>query len=111
LLEPDLSNRVAAFKFVKRLYALRSQVLHGSSFEENRKEANQARRVAAGVLYAVWFQCDFQRRMRQSPYSPEKLFDALLENKWGNGLPDSVVRLPQVRSLWITAGDLGKESS
>lgn len=100
LLEPELSNRVNAFDFVKRLYRLRSEVLHGSRIEGDKQEANRARRLAAGVLYGVWFQCDFQRRMEQASYTPEELYKALHTHKWGSGLPDSVLDLPRIRSLW-----------
>jgi hypothetical protein len=53
LLQPNGADRPAAMKRVKRLYAVRSDLIHGNSASGDTKHADEAYRLACGTIRAV----------------------------------------------------------
>jgi hypothetical protein len=111
LLEPDASERGKASTFVKRIYDARSRTLHGDHLNAESREATDARTLAAGCLYGLWFRSDFQRRMGETPDTPDALLKELKDLRWAGCVPDGVPDLPLVRALWKDNSPRKLESS
>lgn len=111
LLEPELDRRSEATKFVKRLYNLRSEALHGKSLEKDEHEREQARLLAAGILRGMVTRRDFMRKLRDEPETPEDLLKELRNMQYRPGqILD--VNEPSVRELWgVTRTDETGETS
>jgi len=99
LLEPDLSKRNEARKFVKHLYNLRSDALHGTTIEGEQNTRGYARHLAAGVLAAVITRQEFMRRAGYDPETPSKLLEDLRDSRYASGQPMGVNE-SNVRRLW-----------
>ncbi len=103
LLEADTKHRSQAVKFVARLYDVRSDILHGTRLDDEPSRLQDARRLAAGVLYAVWYFVDFTKRMGADPPKPESWIKELTsanETFFSDGPPERVPELPEVARLW-----------
>lgn len=102
LLEPDLSKRNKATEFVKQMYTLRSNTLHGKSIESKERVRDKARLLAAGVLRALVTRRDFMVRAGYTPEAPQDLLKELREVRFQPGQPMGVDE-PKVRKLWDCA--------
>jgi hypothetical protein len=100
LIEPDMALRGQAEKYVKKLYDVRSAVLHGRNLDGEAGTRSEARLLASGVLYAVWYIFDYMRRMKVPPINPDELMRQLRDGRWDGGLHEFGIDLPEVRSLW-----------
>lgn len=99
LLEPDLNRRQNATKFVKDMYNLRSEVLHGAKTEGEKDSRVKARRLAAGVLSGIISRRDFLRRLGSDPDSPQGLLEGLHKSRFTPGQPIGVEE-SNVQELW-----------
>lgn len=63
---------------MKRRLSIAVRLLADADDQASDAEANRARRLVAGVLYGIWFQCDIQSRIEQPSYTPAELFKALI---------------------------------
>lgn len=99
LLEPDLNRRQNATKFVKDMYTLRSDALHGAKIEGERRSRVRARHLAAGVLAGIISRRDFLRRAGFDPESPHELLKDLRESRFTTGQPIGIEE-SNVRELW-----------
>jgi len=99
LLEPDLSKRNDAREFIKRLYNLRSNALHGTTIEGEQITRREARHLATGVLAAVISRQEFMRRAGYNPETPSSLIKDLKESRYTPGQPMGVDE-SNVRRLW-----------
>lgn len=72
LLEPEASNRISAIRAVKKLYDIRSKILHGAKIEFGRGVEEQTRRLAAGCFQAImdWIDCN-KRLGQKQPIIPD----------------------------------------
>ncbi len=97
LLEPDPRFRAKAVSWAKKLYGLRSDVLHGSGFECTRGDISNARLLAAAVLKGIIERRNFLRRMGESNETPDELLSELSKDKYTpgqlTGVEDSPVKL------------------
>jgi len=102
LLEPDLSERAKAKKFVKDLYDQRSRALHGEKIEAEPQARKNARHLAAAVLVAVLNLRYFSKYGSEAEALSElkKLYD----DPYKSGLPAGVPEL-NIRSLWANKKD------
>lgn len=101
LLQPQSDERRTAISRVKKLYDLRSKVLHGTQVDVEMNAVLDARRLAGGVLMAVVEWRLFAQRIGQEKKQVPDFFDALEEatvsGKRFVGVPDeSVAWLPNV---------------
>ena len=99
LLEPDCRNRSAAVKWVKQLYNLRSEILHGAATECTVQEASQARTLSAAVLKAILERRVFQKRMDHPHETPDDLLNELKNGIYTPGQLTGVEESP-VRGYW-----------
>lgn len=84
-LEPELCYRAAAVGFVKRLYDVRSKVLHGECVESERETRVNARRIAAAVLRAVVKRREVMKEAGLGPETLDDLLDDLRKSKYTPG--------------------------
>ena len=104
LLEPIAADRQRAYEFVKALYGKRSRTLHGDDVAGDQPAAVQARTLAAGCLFGVWFRNDFLQRLGDQPETPDAMLKTLAEKRWDGTRPDGAPDLPAVQKLWrVTA--------
>jgi hypothetical protein len=99
LLEPDLSKREKVEMFVKTMYGLRSDALHGTKIDAELQARKNTRHLAAAALVAVLHRCDFLKRLGEEPETPEALLKELYDKTREPGQPMGVPEL-NVRSLW-----------
>lgn len=99
LLEPDVIRRRRAADYVVDLYDKRSRVLHGDRLEGNAELRDDARRLAAGVLFGVWSYKSFFERFYDTTPAPDEFFKKMREDFVKAGLPDGVLELP-IKKLW-----------
>ncbi|MBW8042168.1 MAG: hypothetical protein FVQ85_19510 [Planctomycetes bacterium] len=99
LLEPDLNRRQNATKFVKDMYNLRSEVLHGAKTEGEKDFRVKARHLVAGVLSAIISRRDFLKRAGYDPESPQELLKGLRELRFTPVQPIGIEET-NVRELW-----------
>jgi len=101
LLEPDLSDRAKAKKFVKDLYDQRSRTLHGEKIEAELQASKNARHLAAAILVAI-----LNLRYISPSIETEALPELrkLYEDPYQPGLPVGVPEL-NIRSLWADKKD------
>jgi hypothetical protein len=102
LLEPKPAFRTKAQDFVRDLYDERSKALHGAALDSDEKVAD-ARKLAAGCLYAVWFRDDFCHRFEDRSDKPAALLKELESSQYTEGLLDGVPDVAAVRRLWGAA--------
>ncbi len=103
LLESNANQRVVAIKAIKKLYDLRSKVLHGSKLEIALDLERRTRLLAAGVLLAIleWQACA-KRLGDEGKTVPEffkELEDAKVSGKQMVGVPDDA-------SAWLPTEDV-----
>jgi len=98
LLQPDSNERIAAIKKVKKLYDLRSRVLHGAKTEIDAGFEQQARTLAAGVFMAVLEWRMFVKRMGEQNKHVAEFFDALEEARVSGS---RFVGVPEETSSWL----------
>jgi len=72
LLEPEGINRPERIVKIKELYKIRSELVHGSSEEDQSKSLSEVRLLAADCLRAVWEWQEFYKRYEESPDSPKR---------------------------------------
>jgi hypothetical protein len=84
-LEPELCYRAAAVGFVKRLYNVRSEVLHGECVESERETRVNARRLAAAVLRAVVKRREVMKEASLGTETLDDLLDDLRKSKYTPG--------------------------
>jgi hypothetical protein len=77
LLQPDAELRIAAMKNMKKLYAARSDLIHGNSIEKDEDRLDQARLVASGVFRALMQWMREHDAIDQKLPSEDAFFDAL----------------------------------
>jgi hypothetical protein len=99
LLEPEPGERANAVEFVKNLYGIRSDVLHGRSVEGDAEALQGARVLAAGVLSAIISRCVFLKRCGFEPETPDGLFNELRKARFQPGQAAGVGE-SIVRALW-----------
>lgn len=99
LLEPELGKRHGATEFVKRLYAARSDALHGKSLEKGERVREQARLLAAGILRAMVTRREFMQKSGCAPETPHDLLKELRTERFRAGQIVGVDE-PNVRKLW-----------
>ena len=96
LLEPGGAYRLRAERFIKELYGLRSDVLHGTAIDCPHQKASEARAVAAATLRAIYERVSLWRRLGSDPEDPQALFVAIdsarAEATRVDGVTDSPVR-------------------
>jgi len=85
LLEPDPRFRPNAVKWGKKLYGLRSDVLHGSELNVSPEDASNARLLAAAVLKAMIERRKFVRKMGAEVETPDDLLKELANDKYTPG--------------------------
>ena len=99
LLEPDLDRRADAVEFSKRIYDLRSRVMHGEAIESERAVLGQARLLASGLLKAMLERRATMRRLGEEPETPEDLLREMKRGRFAAGLPGGVTE-SIARTLW-----------
>jgi hypothetical protein len=99
LLEPDLAKRGKACDFVKKLYDIRSRVLHGERIETEGGARSDARHLSAAVLNGVISRRDFLHRAGYDPENPQELLKTLQDGLFEPGQPLGVED-SNVRTLW-----------
>ncbi|HUT62246.1 MAG TPA: hypothetical protein VNA25_30780 [Phycisphaerae bacterium] len=101
LLEPDPKWRNDAAEFVKRIYDVRSRVLHGEQVEGEATVRAEARRLAAAVLIAVISRRDFMSRIGFGPEKPADLLRELRKGRFQAGETPGVDKAAlSVQELW-----------
>ena len=100
LLEPDPSHYGEARELVKHLYNSRSRTLHGENLDADVTEAEQARTLAAGCLYGLWYRSDQQALFDEPPDSPEGFLRELRSSELQGRRPAGIPDLPGVYVLW-----------
>lgn len=103
LLENDPQHREAAEDWAKRLYTIRSKVLHGESIDCTQQEIRDARLVAAAVLKAMFERRTGVRRVHGSDETVEDLLRELRSDKY---LPQRLTFVEEspVTRLWRSIG-------
>jgi len=99
LLEPVPDKRSNAIVFVKKMYDLRSDALHGRSVEGEERSRCEARHLAAGILRGMISRRDFMRRSGYDPETPQDLLRDLREGIFKTGQAMGVDE-SNVRKLW-----------
>lgn len=99
LLEPDPTYRSSAVRWCKKLYGLRSEVLHGTGFNATRADASNARLLAAAVLKAMIERRDFVGRMGGDVETPEDLLKELFNDKYTPGQLTGV-EVSAIAAVW-----------
>lgn len=96
LLEPDRNMRIQTIKLVKKLYNMRSKLLHGENIEINLGKEEQVRRLAAGCLKAMLEWQVFQRKVGKEQKSAKgrdnffsELEDAKVSGREMVGIPEN----------------------
>jgi hypothetical protein len=104
LLEPEGDKRGAADTFVRKLYQVRSDLLHGTRLESETMHRLRARFLAGAVLNAVMEWQSFWRRIEPDSDSPDKLFAGLREAMFRatriDGVTDSIARRLWLDPVW-----------
>ncbi|RIK57232.1 MAG: hypothetical protein DCC63_14725 [Nitrospira sp.] len=104
LLEPDLSQRIHAEKFVADLYDRRSRTLHGETVDGEHESVRNARLLASAVLKAFVEAVGFGRRMEHPIGSPQELISTLQQSKYQAGQPTGIQE-SAVRGLWVATDE------
>jgi hypothetical protein len=104
LLEPELPKRSNAEEFVKTIYGLRSDALHGTKIDAESQARKNTRHLAAAALIAVLNRCDFLKRSGFEPETPDALLKELYDKTRESGQPMGVPEL-NVRNLWASKKD------
>lgn len=99
LLEPDPQFRLDAERWCKRLYDLRSQVLHGSSIDLSADEMSEAQMASVAVLKAYIERREGVRRLQGEDDNPQAIFEELTLEKYGKG-PLLFVEETPLNVLW-----------
>ncbi len=108
LLEPDQSQRHNTLQFVKRLYGVRSDALHGRKVATEIAGRFDARHLAAAALSAVISRRDFLFRSGYGKETPERLLKDL-DKSFATGQHTGVEEY-NIRDLW-KSGATGKRDS
>jgi hypothetical protein len=98
LLEPPGANRVLAMKQIKKMYGIRSKVLHGTSLDHDSNSFGRARLIAAAALQAMLERRAFMRRLAGGEGA--EAFFAELEQAQLNGKRVDGVQESAARNLW-----------
>jgi len=77
LLEPRATMRIPAMDEVKKLYAARCDLIHGSNVDENPESSWMAARLAAGVFRATMQWMRFHDTIEQQATADDAFFDAI----------------------------------
>lgn len=97
LLEPIEVNRVKASKFIKKLYGIRSKLLHGESTASDEAQRLYARHIVAEVLDAL----NNMKQLGGMPNTPSKLFSELQKGDYKGGRQVLSIERNSVRSYWL----------
>jgi hypothetical protein len=96
LLEPEPGSRSQAVEWCKKLYNLRSEVLHGTGFNATSTDVSHARLLAAAVLKAMVERRNFVRRMEGDVEKVDVLLKELFADKYTPGQLTGVEESPIV---------------
>jgi hypothetical protein len=99
LLEPPDANRMGAMDFVKKMYNVRSKVLHGASLDFDPRTIHKCRFLAAAVLRAFVERRGHAIQKAGKAEDPSAFFDAL-QNAQMNGKTIEGVSESPVRGFW-----------
>jgi len=101
LLEPDPRLRADAVRWCKRLYRLRSDVLHGNVLNSHPADLYAARLLGAAVLKAMIERRSFILRADGTAETPADLLMELADDKYTPGQTTGVAESPMVLA-WRT---------
>lgn len=99
LLEPEPRYRPAAVSWAKKLYGLRSDVLHGSGLECTYLDIRNAQVLAIAVLKGMVERRQFVHKMGDGEETPDGLLRELRDDKYTPGQLTGVEESP-VKELW-----------
>ena len=99
LLEPNPRYRAAAVRFVKQLYSLRSEVLHGARSECDYSDFRNARDLAGAVIRAFVERRMARQRAGYEDEKPDQLIAEMRDDKYTPGQLTWVSR-STVAMLW-----------
>ena len=99
LLEPNLQFRAEAEIFVKKLYDVRSRILHGDTLDGQEGKRLHARRLAAAILRAMVSRRKFMADIGFKPQTPDDFLRELDQEKFREGQTVGVDE-PEIRKLW-----------
>ena len=99
LLEPDPTHRLQAEQWGKRIYDLRSGILHGSDLDCSARDINQAKLAVGMVLRAVLERRAAIKRVGGEDENPEEFLKELRSGKYRPGQLTHVSELP-LKRFW-----------
>src|SRR5262249_23117290 len=101
ILEPEPNHRQKAVDWVKKLYGIRSRLVHGERVDCLGNEANHARLLAAAVLKAVLERREHRGKLGyEEDEKPEDLLRELKSGKYLPGQLTGVEDSPVKDLLW-----------
>ncbi len=99
LLEPDPAHRLEAERWGKRIYDLRSGVLHGSDLDCSARDISQAKLAASMVLRAALERRAAIKRVGGNDENPDEFLNELRSGKYRPGQLTHVSELP-LKRFW-----------